>query len=149
MKILVDADACPVKEIIVLQAKQKNIPVCMVCDTAHRIEDGYSQVVVVDKGADMADVKIANLVCAKDIVVTQDYGVASMALAKHAYCVNQNGLEYTDQNIEQLLFERFLGKKSRQAGIRTHNMRKRTRQDDEEFLHTFLQILERNDTLCE
>ena len=148
MKILVDADACPVKDIIVQQAALRGIEVVMVCDTAHRIDDGYSRVLVVDKGADMADIKIANLVCPKDIVVTQDYGVASMALGKGAFALSQNGLEYTAQNIERLLFERFLGKKSRQAGIRTHAVKKRTRQDDQAFLQAFVRLLEREEKEC-
>ncbi len=149
MKILVDADACPVKDIIVQQAALRGIEVWMVCDTAHRIEDGYSRVLVVDQGADTADVKIANVTCAGDIVVTQDYGVASMAIGKGARVLHQNGMEYTPQNIDRLLFERFLGKKSRRAGMRTHNAKKRTRQDDQAFLRALVRVLEGEQTQCE
>ena len=80
MKILVDADACPVKEIIVRQAKKRRIPVVMLLDTSHILNDGYSKVITVDKGRDSVDIRLANLLEAGDIVVTQDFGVAALAL---------------------------------------------------------------------
>ena len=82
MKILVDADACPVKEIIVRQAKKRGIPVVMLLDTSHILNDGYSKVITVDKGRDSVDIRLANLLEAGDIVVTQDFGVAALALGK-------------------------------------------------------------------
>ena len=96
MKILVDADACPVKKIIVRIARKRDIPVTMVIDTAHELNDGYSTVVTVDKGPDSVDFKIMGLLSAGDIVVTQDYGLASIALGKGAMAINQNGLVYTN-----------------------------------------------------
>ena len=91
MKILVDADACPVKEIIVRQAKKRGIPVVMLLDTSHILNDGYSKVITVDKGRDSVDIRLANLLEAGDIVVTQDFGVAALALGKRAKAMNQNG----------------------------------------------------------
>lgn len=133
MRILVDADACPVKDIIVKIAKEKDIPVIMLIDTSHEISDGYSKVITVDKARDSVDIALINIVKAGDIVVTQDYGVAAMALGKKVQALNQNGMIYSDGNIDKLLFERFLGQKVRRAGGRTSSTRKRTRGDDESF----------------
>lgn len=115
MRILVDADACPVKGIVVEMARQRGIPVLMVTDTSHRIQDGYSQVITVDKGRDSADLRLANEMEPGDIVVTQDFGVAALALGKGCRALSQNGLVFTGQNMDQLLFERYVGQKVRRA----------------------------------
>ena len=113
MKILVDADACPVKKIIVREARQRQIPVIMIIDSSHILQDGYSQVITVDQGTDSADFKLISLTEPGDLVVTQDFGVAAMALSKGASALNQNGLIFTSENIDQLLFERHIGKELR------------------------------------
>lgn len=133
MRILVDADACPVKTIIVREAKKRGIPVTMVVDTSHQLNDGYSEVVMVDKGADSADVKLINLTKSGDLVVTQDFGVAAMALGKRALALNQNGMEYSQQNMDKLLFERHVGKEVRRRGRHTKGAQKRTQADDRAF----------------
>ena len=143
MKILVDADACPVKNIIVRIAKEHNIPVVMLIDTSHVINDGYSEVITVDKSRDSVDIALANKVSKSDIVVTQDYGVAAMALPKGAKAINQNGLIYSNENIDKLLFERHIGQKIRQSGGRTSGPRKRTKVDDENFEKAFMSLIER------
>ena len=141
MHIYVDADACPVKEIIVRQAKKFNIPVTMLIDTSHELNDGYSTIITVDKARDSVDIKLINLVKSGDIVVTQDFGVAAMALGKGAKALNQNGLIYSDKNMDKLLFERFLGQKVRRAGGRTGTIPKRTKEDDEKFENAFTNII--------
>lgn len=141
MKILVDADACPVKEIIVRLAKQAGIPVIMLIDTSHLLNDGYSTVITVDKGRDSADIRLVNLIQPQDIVVTQDFGVAAMALAKGAKAVSQNGMLYDDSNMDRLLFERALGQKVRRAGGRSGKIKKRTKQNDEAFEHVFFKLI--------
>lgn len=133
VQILVDADACPVKEIIVKIAKQYKLPVTMLIDTSHELNDGYSTVITVDKARDSVDIALINLVKSGDIVVTQDYGVAALALGKKAKVINQNGLIYNDDNIDKLLFERHLGQKIRRAGGRTANVKRRTGEDNEKF----------------
>ncbi|MCI1956436.1 MAG: YaiI/YqxD family protein [Oscillospiraceae bacterium] len=133
MKILVDADACPVKEILVGVAKRRGIPVTMLIDTSHVLDDGYSTVVTVDQGRDSADFKLVNLIEPGDIVVTQDYGVAAMSLSRGAKALNQNGLVYSGKNMDRLLFERALGQKIRRAGGRYGKNRKREKADDEAF----------------
>lgn len=141
MKILVDADACPVKEIIVRVAKKYNIPVIMLIDTSHEIDDGYSTVITVDKARDSVDIALINLVTTGDIVVTQDYGVAAMALGKEVKALNQNGMIYSDKNIDRLLFERHLGQKIRRSGGRTSHIKKRTQEDDERFERALISLI--------
>ncbi|NLI61178.1 MAG: YaiI/YqxD family protein [Clostridiales bacterium] len=135
--MLVDADACPVKNIIIKVAKEFNLKVIMFTDTSHVIEDGYAQVVLVSQGEDAVDIALINHAQGGDIVVTQDYGVAAMALGKQAYALNQNGLIYDDTNIDRLLMDRYLSQKIRRAGGRTHNHKKRSTKDDIGFERSF------------
>lgn len=141
MKILVDADACPVKEIIVRLAKAAGIPVTMVIDTSHQLNDGYSRVVTVDKGADSVDFALMGLLRAQDVVVTQDYGLAAMVLGKGARAINQNGRIYNDENMDRLLMERHLSSKIRRSGGRTKGPSKRKKEDDEAFEIAFRNLL--------
>ena len=140
-RILVDADACPVKEIILRMAKRRNIPVTMVIDTSHELNDGYSTVITVDKGSDSADYAITGMAACRDIVVTQDYGLAAMALAKGASAIDQNGMVYTGENIDSLLERRYIGQKIRRGGGRTKGPKKRTREDNERFEEAFGKML--------
>ena len=142
MKILVDADACPVKEIIVRLAKQRQIPVTMLIDTSHQINDGYSTVITVDKQADSVDFALMGLLCREDVVVTQDFGLAAMVLGKGARTLNQNGMIYTNDNIDKLLMERHIGAKVRRGGGRTKGPAKRTTEDNERFEAAFAKILD-------
>jgi uncharacterized protein len=137
MKVLVDADACPVKDIIIMIAKEYDLKVHMFIDTSHILDLKYGQVTVVDRERDSVDIALINKTEKGDIVVTQDFGVATMALGKNAYAINQNGLIYSKDNIDQLLFERHLSQKSRKAGIKTSNQRKRRREDSEKFEKVF------------
>ncbi len=143
MKILIDADACPVKEIAVGEAKKRNIEVVMVCDTSHIINDGYSKTVTVDKAADSADIKLINMAQKNDVVVTQDYGVAAMALSKGVFAINQSGLVYSQENIDRLLFERHLSAKVRRSGGKHKNAKKRTKQEDINFAGNFRELLDK------
>ena len=142
MKILIDGDACPVIRLTEDIAKTHDIPVTIVVDHNHMIQSDYSEIVTVEQGNDSADFVLIGLVSAKDIVVTQDYGVASLALAKGAYALHQNGKEYTPQNIDLLLFERHLGKKQRHRNGKKHfkPIPKRTSVDDEQFKCSLIRI---------
>lgn len=119
MKIFVDADACPVIDIVEDIATKYNIPVTLLCDTNHVLTSDYSEVVVVGAGADAVDYKLISICHRGDIVVTQDYGVAAMALGKGAFAIHQSGKWYTNENIDQMLMERHLNKKreGHRAGI--------------------------------
>ncbi len=140
MKILVDADACPVKGIIVNVAKEYGIPVMMFIDTSHILNDDYSEVIVVDKARDSVDIALVNRVKSGDIVVTQDYGLAAMVLAKGAVAINQNGLIYSKDNIDRLLFERHLSQKIRRDGGKASYIGKRLKEYDEKFEKTLRRL---------
>lgn len=142
MKLIIDADACPVLDIALETASSHGISALIVCDNSHFIERANIETLVVDKGADSADIKIANTVSAGDIVVTQDYGLAALVLGKRAKALNQNGLIFTDKNIENLLYSRFISKKIRMSGGRTKGPSKRTADDDEAFIKSLNILLE-------
>lgn len=118
MRILVDADACPVVDIIEELAMKHEIPVILFADTSHILVSDYSEVRVIDKGADAVDFAIMGVCQQGDIIVTHDYGVAAMALGMGVKAIHHTGREYTDDNIEQLLMDRHLAKKERAKGKR-------------------------------
>lgn len=139
MQIFVDADACPVVSIVENVAEKYNIPVTLLCDTNHVLTSEYSEVIVVGAGADAVDYKLISICHRGDIVVSQDYGVAAMALGKGAYAIHQSGKWYTDDNIDQMLMERHLNKKARRSSYKNHvkGTRKRTEEDDIRFAQSF------------
>jgi uncharacterized protein YaiI (UPF0178 family) len=143
MHIYVDADACPVVGIVESLAEKYNIPVTLLCDTNHIIHSDYSEVITVGAGADAVDYKLINMCHKGDIVVSQDYGVAAMALVKGAYAIHQSGTWYTDENIDRMLMERHLNKKARRASHKNHisGPRKRTDADDEYFAQSFEKMI--------
>lgn len=142
MKILVDADACPVKGIITECARKYDLKVIMFCDTSHILNDGYSEIVTVDKSADSADFALVNRIEKGDIVVTQDFGVAAMAMSKNAKAINNNGMIFDNSNMDKLLFERFLSAKVRRSGQRTKGISKRTNNDNINFKENFISLIE-------
>ena len=142
MRVFVDADACPVTDIAVKVCSRAEIACFLLCDTAHQIFREPAQTLVFDKGADSVDFAIANRVQPGDIVVTQDYGLAAMCLAKKAIVLHQDGWQYTQDNIEALLFQRHETKKYRAAGGRTKGPSKRRPEQNAAFekaLQTLLQ----------
>lgn len=142
MRFFVDADACPVTDIAVKVCSRAEIACFLLCDTAHQIFREPAQTLVFDKGADSVDFAIANRVQPGDIVVTQDYGLAAMCLAKKAIVLHQDGWQYTQDNIEALLFQRHETKKYRAAGGRTKGPSKRRPEQNAAFekaLQTLLQ----------
>lgn len=149
MTIFIDADACPVVGIVEDIATKYNIPVTLLCDTNHVLTSDYSEVVVVGAGADAVDYKLISICHRGDIVVTQDYGVAAMALGKGAFAIHQSGKWYTNENIDQMLMERHLNKKARRALSRNHikGPRKRTDEDDQRFAESFEKLLRKANNL--
>ena len=133
MKILIDADGCPVVDITVRMAKEKHIDCLILCDTAHVLEKDGATTMTFPKGADSVDFALVNRVLAGDIVITQDYGLAAMCLSKNAVVINQDGLEYTGDNINALLLARYTAKKIRNSGGRLKGPKKRSPVQDEEF----------------
>lgn len=140
MKILIDADGCPVVDISIKVAKLLNIDVIIMCDTSHDFSKKGVETIVISKGADSVDFALVNKVQKGDIVVTQDYGLAAMVLSKEGYPINQNGLVYDNKNIEQLLFTRHISKKVRSSGGRIKGPKKRQKEDDIKFEENLINL---------
>lgn len=143
MKILIDADGCPVVNQTIAVAKKRGIECLLLCDTSHFFEREGARTITVSKGADSVDFALVNMLEPGDIVITQDYGLAAMALARSALPIRQDGLVFSDDNIEALLHERHAAKKIRMAGGRLKGSRKRTAQEDANFTAALLAVLER------
>lgn len=142
MKVLIDADACPVVDIAVALCKKQGIPCLLLCDTAHTMHRDGAETLVFDKGSDSVDFALVNRAAPGDIVITQDYGLASMCLGKSARVLHQDGWEYTEYNISGLMEQRHAAKKHRLAGGRTKGPPKRTKMQDENFAKAFQQLLQ-------
>ena len=161
MQIFVDADACPVVDIVEAVAEKYDIPATLLCDTNHVLYSDYSEVIVVGAGADAVDYKLISICQNGDIVVSQDYGVAAMALGKGAYAIHQSGKWYTNDNIDRMLMERHFNKKARRSSSKSHikgrtmsgghrlcadrsgsgEPKKRTSEDDERFAQSFEKLV--------
>ena len=142
MRIYVDADACPVVRQTEKIAEKYNVPVTLICDTNHMLSSDYSDIIVADAGADSVDIVLVNRCSKGDIVVSQDYGVAAMALGKGAYPIHQNGRWYTNENIDELLMQRHMAKAARRKG-KNHlkGPKKRTAEDDARFMESLERLV--------
>ena len=161
MQIFVDADACTLVGIVEEIADKYNISTTLLCDTNYILYSNYSEVIVVGAGADAVDYKLISICHKGDVVVSQDYGVAAMALGKGAYAIQQSGKWYTDENIDRMLMERHLNKKARRGSSKNHikgrtmsgghrlcadrsgsgDPKKRTNEDDEHFEQSFEKLI--------
>lgn len=141
MRIVIDRDGCPVVDETIKIARNHGLECLILCDTAHRMEREGAITKVVDQGADSVDFALVNLLQKGDIVVTQDYGLAAMCLAKGARPIHQDGMEYTADNIDALLLARHTAQKIRRGGGRLRGSSKRTREQDEAFVRALEQIL--------
>lgn len=142
MTVYIDADACPVTKIAERIAKQYSVPVVLLCDTNHILSSDYSEIRVIGTGEDAVDIALINLCHRGDIVITQDYGVAALALGKGARAIHQNGKWFTDENIDGLLMERHMAKKARKSS--KHHLKgppKRTENDDRQFEASFERMI--------
>ena len=133
MKILIDADGCPVVDITLALGQQFGIPCLILCDTAHFFQRPGAETLVFDKGSDSVDFSLVNRVSPGDIVITQDYGLASMCLSRNARILHQDGWEYTRDNIDALLLVRHVSRKNRAAGVRMKGAKKRSQSQDSAF----------------
>ncbi|MCM8711877.1 YaiI/YqxD family protein [Clostridium sp. SYSU_GA19001] len=141
MRIIVDADACPGKHIIEELGKEYGLEVIMYCDINHVLFSDYSIIKYMDSGFQSVDMAVANEAKEKDIVVTQDFGVAAMVLGKKALAISPKGYIYSNDNIDKLLFERHISAKVRRSGRKTPNPKKRSREDDERFYNNLLKLI--------
>lgn len=142
MTLFIDADGCPVVRIAVAAALRCHVSCCLVCDTAHEIFYDGVETVVVDQGADSADYALAARVRPGDVVITQDYGLASICLAKRARILHQDGWEYTSDNIDALLFSRHTARKIRASGGHLKGPARRKPEQDRAFSSALEQLLQ-------
>jgi len=143
MKIVIDADGCPVVKICAGIASEYGVECVAICDTSHLIESEGIRTVTVSKGADSVDFAVANTVLKGDVAITQDYGLAAMCLAKGAFALNQDGKEYTALNIDGLLFRRHEVKKLRRMGGHPKGQPKRDPKQNEAFERALRDLLEK------
>ena len=142
MRILIDADGCPVVDLTINLAQQWGIEVLILCDTAHLIEREGAKTLTFASGADSVDFALVNLLRPGDLVITQDYGLAAMCLARQALVIDQNGRQYTAANIDGLLLSRHTARKIRRSGGRTKGPAKRDASQDSAFAQTLLSLLQ-------
>ena len=141
MRILIDGDGCPVVDITIEVAVKNNIECILLCDTAHFFEKEGATTKMVSKGDDSVDFALVNMLKAGDIVITQDYGLAAMCLARRAIPISQNGMVFTNENMDSLLLARHTAKKIRMAGGRLKGNSKRTQKQNEEFKEKLKELI--------
>lgn len=141
-RILIDADGCPVVDLTVCIAKEYGAECLILCDTSHWFDKPGAKTLIFSKGADSVDFALVNLLHRGDIVVTQDYGLAAMCLARGAVVLRQDGLEYTAENMDALLMVRHTARKARKAGIRLNRMGKRPKSEDQQYERALRCVLE-------
>lgn len=141
-KIIVDADACPVKSEIVDAARRFHVGVLMVASFDHRLEEQPGVTVVqVDRSDQSVDLYIANHIARHDILVTQDFGLATIGLAKRAVVLSNRGQRYTDRTIDFLLETRHEQAKRRRNGRYGKGPKPFTDEDRRYFLHSLTKVL--------
>lgn len=142
MRIIIDGDACPqsVLKICERTAKKYEIDLKIVVDTDHLIKSDF-EVITVEKGNDAVDYKIVEIFQSKDILVTQDYGLASLVLPKAKGIVHTSGFEITAYNIEILLQARYISQRIRKTGGKTRGPSKRSKEQDREFEKILVRII--------
>lgn len=143
MSVYIDADGCPVVDSTVELSRNAGIDCVIICDTSHEFDKPGARTITVSKGNDSADFVLVNMIKKGDIVITQDYGLAAMCLAREAIVISQDGMEYTENNIDALLLQRHTSKKIRMAGSRLKGPPKRTLEQDKAFESKL------NELLCE
>lgn len=142
MKVLIDADGCPVVDITISLCRRYSLPCLILCDTAHQIQKNGAQTLIYDKGSDSVDYALVNQLKPGDIVVTQDYGLASMCLARRAKVIHQDGWQYTTDNIDALLLVRHDSRKHRAAGGRVKGPKKRLPSQNTSFASALEKLLQ-------
>jgi len=130
MRIIIDGDACPVIEQTEKIARKYNIELMLFCDYNHNIKLKYGKVIKVDQSFQSVDMIILNKSKKDDIIITDDYGLASLVLAKECLVLNSKGMQYTENNIDYLLMKRHINKKIRDAGKQHPTSKKRTKKAD-------------------
>jgi len=144
MKVYVDADACPVTDVVIDESHKFKVPVVLVKSYSHFStikEETDVRTIYVDTGADSADYRILQEVKSGDVIITQDYGLASLGLAKECLVLHHKGFSYSNENIDRLLQSRHLSAQARKAGKKTKGPKPFTGEDREKFRTIFIDTL--------
>lgn len=140
-RIMIDGDACPDKQGIMEIAKELGCKVVLFMDYAHENTLEECEVIYCEVGNDSVDLQIMDNVKPHDIVITQDYGLAGLVLAKKARVLHISGKIISEENIQTLLMTRYVSAKQRKAGHRTKGPSKRTKEDSIFFLQQLKKLL--------
>lgn len=145
MKILVDADACPRSALAICRqlGEEYRVPLWTVASFNHNIISDHH--VVVGNGDQETDIRVINLTEKGDVVVSQDWGLAALALGKGAKAVSPVGRIFNLETIPFLLEEREAKSKFRRGGGRTKGPKKRSAADDCHFERSLRNLLESDD----
>ncbi|MCL2387398.1 MAG: DUF188 domain-containing protein [Defluviitaleaceae bacterium] len=146
MTVFIDADGCPVVDITIRLANQAKVECVIICDTSHIFDKVGAKTITVSQGSDSVDFTLVNMLKKGDIVVTQDYGLAAMCLARAAIPISQDGMVYSDSNIDSLLMQRHTAKKIRMAGGRLKGSPKRTQAQNNSFEASLKNLLAESGT---
>lgn len=141
MRILIDADGCPVVNQAIRLGNRAGLEVILLCDTSHVFQREGARTITVSKGADSVDFALVNLLEPGDVAVTQDYGLAAMCLARGARAISQDGLEYGDENISALLLARHTAEKNTKRRRAAEGKSEARPQQDQAFEEAFARLI--------
>lgn len=137
--IYLDADACPVKDLVFRTAARYNIPLKVVANVPIRIPadaERIAQSIVVPDSPDAADDWIAEHATANDLVLTADIPLAARALALNAMCIDFRGNHFNPNRIGDALASRDLNAMLRQMGEITGGPPAFSKKDRSQFAST-------------
>jgi uncharacterized protein len=143
LHILVDADACPVKQEVYRVAKRYRLDVTLVANSWMRVPDErWLTLEVVGGGFDAADDWIVEHVQPDDIVVTADIPLASRCLKEGARVIGSTGKPFTEDNIGSALATRELLSELRGAGEITGGPPPLQKRDRSRFLQALDEVIQ-------
>ena len=143
--IIIDGDACPVVNSVIELTQETGIFVTIIRSFSHfstQIDPEHVRTVYVDDGPESVDYKVVQLASSEDIVITQDYGLASLLLNKVKFVMHHKGFLFNDNNIQQLLDQRYINAQIRKQGGRHKGPPPFTRQDRQHFEHQFKLLIQ-------
>ncbi|MCK8824483.1 YaiI/YqxD family protein [Fuchsiella alkaliacetigena] len=144
MRILVDGDSCPIKDLIIDLAAKANCQVLFISSLAHwsaKYDNDFVKSITVDSCPEAVDMKIVNLAKKGDLVVTQDYGLAALLLPKQVQVISPRGKIFDDNNIDYLLAKRHHTAKLRRGGEYIKGSHKYSQIDKNRFIDNFKILL--------
>lgn len=146
MKILLDADGSPVREITEKLCQKYGAKLLMVKNYSQDFSSIYGEIISVDISKEAADIYIANHAKSGDLVITNDKGLSSLGLSKNARVMDFQGNFIDDDNIVAMLESRHFNKKMRERQV-YFNIAKRDNSADDDFYKALERFLEENKML--